>query len=213
MNADILRQRVRARLTALDVNPFEAARRAGLERSFLNDLLIGKKSTVRQAKLPALAKALECDQDYLTGLQGTPRAGGPSFGSLPVLGIVEAGVWREPGGGPPKVQLPLGPDPRYPSQSQVAFLVRGDHAGDLGINDGSVVVVFTGPMAYRDGDPVVVRRGGVGKSSELSIRVVSGGSLIAKPAPGSAEIESVSVSDAEIVGLVLSSHRVFGSAN
>lgn len=52
---------VELRLTELGVNPFEAARRGGLERSFVNDLLIGRKKSVRGDNIGKLAAALEID--------------------------------------------------------------------------------------------------------------------------------------------------------
>lgn len=68
-----LAERVRERLEALGINPFEAARRAGFERSFVNDLLIGRKKSVRGAALLRLATALGCDPAYLVGMQAAPR--------------------------------------------------------------------------------------------------------------------------------------------
>lgn len=210
--SDLLRTRVRERLDALGMNPFEAARKAGFERSFVNDLLIGKKSTVRSGKLSALARALECDPEHLTGLQGVARAGGASPGPMALAGIIKAGAWREAAlGPPPRSAIPVNPDPRYPAHMQQAFIVRGDHAVDLGITDGAVIVAFTGPISYRDGDPVVVKRAGEGERYEISIRVISGKDLAAAPVASSRDADRFPASDAEIVGLVLSAHRVFGA--
>ena len=52
-----LRSRVQTRLAALGINPFEADRRAGLARGYVNDLLIGKKASMRPAALGKLAEA------------------------------------------------------------------------------------------------------------------------------------------------------------
>ncbi len=49
---NLLRERIRARLEDLDLNPFEAARRIPADRTFLNDLLIGKKETIRAKVIP-----------------------------------------------------------------------------------------------------------------------------------------------------------------
>jgi hypothetical protein len=54
-----LRERVQARLEELERNPFDAARKGGLNKHFIDDLLIGKKDTVKQTSLPKLAKALD----------------------------------------------------------------------------------------------------------------------------------------------------------
>ena len=54
-----LKTKVAARLDELSRNPFEAARFGGLERSFVNDILIGKKTSVRGDNLAKLAKGLD----------------------------------------------------------------------------------------------------------------------------------------------------------
>jgi len=54
-----LREIVAARLRDLGRNPFEAAKTAGLERTFLNDILIGRKRSVRGDNLAHLADALD----------------------------------------------------------------------------------------------------------------------------------------------------------
>jgi hypothetical protein len=52
-----LQRAVIARLKELKRNPFEAARLGGLERSFVNDILIGRKRSVRGENLERLARA------------------------------------------------------------------------------------------------------------------------------------------------------------
>jgi transcriptional regulator with XRE-family HTH domain len=87
-----LRQIVEDRLTVLGKNPFEAARSAGLERSYLNDILIGRKTNVRNDKIPALAKALGLDTAMLIAmLDGKSQAStSPASGAIPIP-IVLAG--------------------------------------------------------------------------------------------------------------------------
>jgi len=53
------------RLKALNRNPFEAARLGGLDRSFVNDILIGRKPSVRGDNLERLARALDWDSGLL----------------------------------------------------------------------------------------------------------------------------------------------------
>lgn len=60
-----LQQTVVARLKELDRNPFEAARRGGLERSFVNDIPIGRKRSVRSENLERLARGLDWDSHFL----------------------------------------------------------------------------------------------------------------------------------------------------
>jgi len=216
---DRLRSRVRERLDAKGLNPFEAARMAGLERSYVNDLLIGKKQTIREKKLPALASILDCDPDYLTGAQDTPRRGGGRPG-MRMAGIVEAGAWRSVDAPASSVggSLPIEPDPRFPSAEQEAYRVRGDHAVGLGILDASILCIATmgGLEAVgrrlRDGDIVLVRQSN-GRLFELTARVYEetreGVRLSARPSI-EGEFADFKLPDVEIVGLVLRSIRVFG---
>jgi transcriptional regulator with XRE-family HTH domain len=60
MSSD-LKTLVKRRLVELGINPFEAARRGRLERSFVNDLLNGKKRSIRGDNATKLAAALEVD--------------------------------------------------------------------------------------------------------------------------------------------------------
>jgi hypothetical protein len=53
------------RLKELNRNPFEAARVGGLERSFVNDILIGRKRSVRGENFERLARALDWDSRLL----------------------------------------------------------------------------------------------------------------------------------------------------
>jgi hypothetical protein len=57
--AGMLKEIVAARLAELDRNPFEASRIGGLERSYVNDILIGKKKSIRADKAAGLARALD----------------------------------------------------------------------------------------------------------------------------------------------------------
>lgn len=213
---NLLRDRIRERLDALDINPFEAARKIGAERTFINDLLIGKKKTIRSAALPSVAQALDCDTEYLMGAQDIPRRTTPAQRpqdralaapqALPLAGVAEAGTWRAaPRSGPPPA-LPVAPDPRFPAAAQAAYLVRGDHAEWLGAPDGSVIVAVTG-AGYRDGDVVLIRRtrqGEEGPEEEITLRRVDAGKL-SLGAGTSVDPTSAGV---EILARAVSSHRV-----
>lgn len=210
---DLLKRRVRERLDALGINPFEAERRANLKRGYVNDLLIGKKTTFREKALPALASALECELDYLTGRRDTPTGTEPgsAIGGMALAGIAEAGAWRDPDAeSVPATPLPVHPDPRFDSARQSIFLVRGDHAAGLRITGGSIVLVVS-DSAYRDGDVVVARRVAKDGTAETSIRVLAGGALSARPLKG--EIASYPVDEAEIVGRIVRAEIIFGFPN
>lgn len=216
-----LRTRIQERLDTLGINPFEAARRAGGERTFLNDLLIGKKDSIRRAAIPRVAAALDCDPEYLLGAQDAPRrpTDAPQRtpeirpenapGIVPLVGIAEAGTWRLAGRSGPSPALPIPPDPRHPASKQVAYLVRGDHAAALGATDGAVIVGVEG-AGYRDGDVLVVRRSrdlGEGREEEITIRRANGAWLECANADGS--LSRIETESAEILARAISAHKVF----
>ena len=68
-----LARSVQARLNQLGRNPFEAARKGGLERSFINDILIGRKKSVRGDNIGRLATALDWTvADLMVRIEGNP---------------------------------------------------------------------------------------------------------------------------------------------
>lgn len=207
---NFMRSRVRTRLDALGLNPFQAAKMAEVNRYLIFDLLEGKKETIRQKALVKVAAALQCDPEYLIGAQPAPHrrnsAEGPErqIDSVPLAGICEAGAWRSPDATKTPQALPIQPDTRFPANDQRAFIARGDTAEGIGIHDGDILVtVPSGPP--RDGDTVIVRRVKPSAEVEISARRVKGSLLIA----GSPSIPNILATDAEIVGRIIAAHRVF----
>lgn len=227
MGTTLMAERVRARLDALGINPFEAARRAGLQRGYINELLSGKKRSVRQ--LDKIAAVLECDPEYLRGAQPEPRRAPryraknePIEASMPLMGVCELNVWREPDAPLPAAYLPINPDPRFPPEHQAAYLVRDDHALEIGITDRMVVDVVDpatlpgGLQSLKSGDTVVVRRTSKTGSLEFSIRVLElrlGGAILRLPsATSSGDIpwpSTTSSQQVDIVGLVVRTILLF----
>jgi hypothetical protein len=89
----------RARLKALGIGQFEAARRGELERGFVRDILIGRKSTVLGHNLDKLAKALDTTPDEISRVmrkagsaieppQRRARVRSPD----PVVGVLDTGI-------------------------------------------------------------------------------------------------------------------------
>lgn len=196
-----MRARVRERLSALGISAFEAARRVGAERAFLNDLLVGKKETIRPSAIRKVAEVLECDPDYLIGAQATPRK---APGGMTLAGICEAGAWRGRGSIPVEA-LPVAPDPRFPAERQAAYLLRGHHADGLGLQDGDVLVAVEESQA-RNGDTVIVRRRKETGEVELTVHLVEQDELRAKRSQPSGALAS----ESEIIGRVIVSHRIIG---
>ena len=63
-------ERVQARIAELHTNSTEVASKAGLERTFVYDLISGRKKTVTAEALVLLAKALGCLPEELVGMAG-----------------------------------------------------------------------------------------------------------------------------------------------
>ncbi|WP_234835843.1 S24 family peptidase [Sinorhizobium meliloti] len=76
---------VEKRLEELGLSPIEAATRAGLERTFLRDIIVGRKKSVRADKMGELARALSLDPGALArnemvpvGAPGSPTTQRPA---------------------------------------------------------------------------------------------------------------------------------------
>lgn len=81
---------------------------------------------------------------------------------LPVIGEVQAGVWREIDfvDEPKHPQLPLGPDPRYHGKQQFALLVQGESMNKIFAPGTFIICVSWSDVGRqpREGDIVVVER-------------------------------------------------------
>lgn len=212
MSEKDLRSRVQARLAALEIGPVTLATEKGLQRTFINDILAGRKRSVQRRNLTALAEALDCDVEYLLGQADMPRRG-PTPG-LEVRGVCETGVWREVD--PPTTKAPLLPDPRFPDVEQWAYEVRGDGAADAGIMDGFLVVVLDARATRTRPTPraaLVVARRRRGQQHETSIReavVLADGVRLVAPSPRAyPEIELNGRDQVEILGVVDRAVRLF----
>jgi phage repressor protein C with HTH and peptisase S24 domain len=65
-----LKTLVEEKLDQAKRNPFEAARSAGLERSFVNDILIGKKRSVSGGNIQKLAAAIDASANEIIAAMG-----------------------------------------------------------------------------------------------------------------------------------------------
>lgn len=70
--SDSLAARVQQRMTALDLNPFSTAKRAGLKSGYVHDILRGKVLTPGADKMDSLAVALETSTSFLLGKSEAP---------------------------------------------------------------------------------------------------------------------------------------------
>ena len=93
---EIIQNRIRERLAATGISARDASLKADLSDSFVKNILSGKTKSPKAENIALLADVLRCDIDYILGRQALPHIDKlPDFAKLPVVGQVEAGVWRE----------------------------------------------------------------------------------------------------------------------
>ena len=91
MELNLFQRRVKERVDALGGQAVALAAAAGLERNYIQDIVDGRKASVRAAMLGQLAAALRCPPEYLT----EPAARLPSAEDLVPNRLV---AWREKAG-------------------------------------------------------------------------------------------------------------------
>jgi hypothetical protein len=156
-----MRRRIRQRVAELGETPTTLAIRHGLGRDYIRDLIqdAPRKRSVRLKSLPALASALDVDEEYLTLKQEVPRRSGAVFGVASTMirfgGFAEAGVWRS---APSTAGIPRLPVVSLPGAViDVAYVQAGDGLAKLGIRGGMILYGESGAKA-ETGDVVVMRR-------------------------------------------------------
>lgn len=144
------------RLEELGLGPVEAATRAGIERTYIRDIVEGRKRTVRSDKIDALARALQLDPSDLANQVATPS----TDSMVPLMGRVGAGAEIEPDyeqvpeAGLEQITLPF-PVPA----DMIAFRVEGDSMLPQ-FQDGMIIVVYREqrrPLDTFFGETAVVR--------------------------------------------------------
>jgi SOS-response transcriptional repressor LexA len=183
-NMSGLKEFTRQRLNATGRNPFEAAKIGGLERSFVNDILIEKKKTVQGRSIGKLALALDTSPEAIVRAMAgepptetTPQPLGQStvhsveLETTPVrvigkakagefISVEDMGDWDEP-----RYVQDIR-DSRFPNARHLAFDVEGDSMNALkprAIMDGDQISALAyediqDRMPLRDGMIVVVER-------------------------------------------------------
>lgn len=178
--------RVQRRLDDLGLNPFSAARQAGLEAGYIRDILRDKIKEPGAAKLTALATVLRCSPDYLMGLVENPGNRPGYYNSkdltvvvdMPIRHEVAAGNWLatdelhdQPLGSAPTALVP-----QYAGFSQWLDRVRGDSMDRI-LPDGALVhVVDAIEIRYEpkhDDLVIVTRTRAQGAFIERSVKQVA----------------------------------------
>lgn len=117
------RDEILARMAALGLTQSDLARRLGIDQTKLSKSLKGtRRFTVDE-------------MDQLREVLRDPSA--PAVGTIPIIGLVAAGNWRE------AVRRPIGSMPRLdPSMPPRAFALKVDgDSMDLLVDDGATVVI------------------------------------------------------------------------
>ncbi|MCE4223437.1 hypothetical protein HCU64_06710 [Methylobacterium sp. C25] len=213
--ANLLKERVLARLAALELGPVEAATKGGLERTFIRDITHKDKQTVTVRMMPRLAAALATTSAYLSGEIDDPAIPSeaalearPSHGEMitvPKVGRVEAGEFREvlEFDDSEREFLLEHVDEEFPRARMVAFEVVGDsmNRAEPAIAPGSVVICVdfddTG-LPLMDGMIVVLERtrnGGLTREWSVKEVVTFNDRNEFQPRSSSAKHETIVVRD------------------
>lgn len=190
----VLAQRLRVLLKELDISQLEATRRmnlaakelgmAGVNDTFIRDILNGKKRAIGTDSLVLLARAFSRNPNWLLGVDADnlvmswPSSDIPTLGrrdtlgaergllEIVVVGRIETGRWFDPkaDGDPRGKDRPVvraAPVPGYAPQSLAAFVVEG-RGSDLICPPGATAIVSMLPAGAApdvgDGDYVLVER-------------------------------------------------------
>lgn len=68
--------RIQSRLRSLGLSSFDVSRKLGKHQNFIQDLCIGRKKSFSAMNVPSVAEVLQCDPEYLLGVQETVRRSG-----------------------------------------------------------------------------------------------------------------------------------------
>jgi len=131
-----LQTRVKRRVEELGQSPITLAKSVGLERGYINDIVIGRERSVRADKLDLVAQALGVSVGYLQGMDDAVMVL-PELQTKTINAICETGVWRTPQAS----ALPAAPPLKrlMPGHYEI-FLARGDAMEGAHILDGMTVV-------------------------------------------------------------------------
>lgn len=144
----VLIERLRERLKTLKKSARGVSIAAHLSPTALQAILDGKSRSPQYGTIQALAAALDCDPDYLTGVSDTPRVNDVAQVSrsnverFPIVGLVGASSFDDIE--EIEEQEPLGESigqryERMPRAKHMAFRVTGDSMVERGINEGDIL--------------------------------------------------------------------------
>lgn len=133
--------RIEHALEAKGIAAATASRIAGKSVTFIRDLRTKPDVIPGVDSIMALAEALEVSPAWLAyGIGGDDLAS--TIGSIPLVGAVSGGVWRDVDGldQDEKPPSPFLPDPRWPADKQFALRVEGESINRIA-RDGDLIAV------------------------------------------------------------------------
>ncbi|MGI2036389.1 LexA family protein [Rhizobium panacihumi] len=142
-----LQKRLKLRMDIVGLNAHETALRAGLNPSYVRDILRGKSKKPALENLQKLAYALETTIDWFTTdavEADNDNPNDPRFEvtNIQVRGVIQAGAWLDRTLNDDDYEnyetIPVARDPRFPRAKQYGLKVNGDSM-DLVYPDGSYV--------------------------------------------------------------------------
>ena len=169
----VLIERLRARIKECGFSARSTSKFARLGKNSVLDILSGKNRNPSISTLKSIASVLRCDVDYLIGKHNNPMVGGGIINvgrTIPIVGTVEAGVFREMTGPEPWLQedqYEQIADPgssQHPRARHFAMRVAGDSmnaARPRPILEGDIAVfvdIVDAELSVNDGEIYLVRR-------------------------------------------------------
>lgn len=191
MNYEVIKQRIRERLKETGQTAAQVSLAVGVHEDFLSALLTDKKKSFSAGLAPDIARELKCDANYLLGMSDDPGHH-DGIALIAVSGSIEPGVWRKAGRDPAVgKRVPMRADPRFPSEDQQLWLVRGDAFDNATLSDGGAAITVRIRDAQEwfnllvDDDLVIAERERDGDTLRTVLRVKrTAGGLELKPEGG-----------------------------
>lgn len=146
---------IRRHMKRLGLSAREVSQKAGLGNTAVHDIISGNSGSARMITLEKIARVFSID---VRDLLAPPHdIGQRHVVPLPIIGAVEAGVWKEAIEWPRSdwQHEPVPDDPRFPGMTRFGFLVRGESMNQL-YRPGDFIVCI--PMIELQEKPVAGRR-------------------------------------------------------
>lgn len=147
--ANVLVERIQARMAQLGTNSTKVAMAARLGKTAVRDIIAGKSKRPTIDTINRIAKALECSMAYLVGDVDDPEkflgADLPGFDVqlVTIQEIVEAGVFKRDTFLKSHPKAPVYAHLKFPGHQMQAYLMGDNSMAAAGIRSGDVLTIAT----------------------------------------------------------------------